>query len=92
MRTILTGDDVDLAYQSGKKEIHVQPDDIITSIAKEKAEKHGIRFVAHEGIHPTELFHRTCPAAAGKPGTFIALPPAAEKASWLLGPAVPPMT
>ena len=39
MRTILTGDDVDLAYQSGKKEIHVQPDDIITSIAKEKAER-----------------------------------------------------
>ena len=48
MRTILTGDDVDLAYQSGKKEIYVQPDDIITSIAKEKAEKHGIR-VHHRG-------------------------------------------
>jgi len=73
MRTILTGDDVDLAYQSGKKEIYVQPDDIITSIAKEKAEKHGIRFVSHEGIHPAEPKppHEMSRAPAGKPGTFI---------------------
>ena len=54
MKTILTGDDIDLAYESGKKELHVQPDDIITSIAKEKAEKYGIRLVAHEGIPPAE--------------------------------------
>ena len=54
MRNILTGDDVDLAFNSGKQEIHVKPEDIITSVAKEKAEKHGIRFVAHEGMHPAE--------------------------------------
>lgn len=46
MKTILTGDDIDLAYRSGKKEIHIQPDDIITSVAQEKAEEYGIRLLA----------------------------------------------
>jgi selenocysteine lyase/cysteine desulfurase len=54
VRTILTGEDVDLAFASGKREISVQPEDIVTSIAKEKAEKYGIRIVSHEGVHPAE--------------------------------------
>jgi selenocysteine lyase/cysteine desulfurase len=45
VKTILTGDDIDLAFQSGKKEISVGPDDIITGIAQEKAEQYGIRLV-----------------------------------------------
>ena len=70
MRTILTGDDIDHAFQSGKKEISVRPEDIITSIAKEKAEKYGIRFVGHEGVHPAEprppVTAAREPAGAGK--------------------------
>ncbi len=48
VRNILTGDDVDLAFKSGKNEIHLGPDDILTSVAREKAEKYGIRLLTHE--------------------------------------------
>ncbi|NNF98543.1 MAG: aminotransferase class V-fold PLP-dependent enzyme [Desulfobacteraceae bacterium] len=41
-RTIITGEDMDLAFRSGKTEFHISPRDIVTSVAKERAEKHGI--------------------------------------------------
>jgi len=45
MRNIITGEDVEIAVRAGKKEIVFGPEDIITSIAHETAEKQGIRFV-----------------------------------------------
>ena len=44
--------------KSGKREIHVKAEDIITNVAKEKAEKCGIRFAAHEDIIPPSSNHR----------------------------------
>ncbi len=73
VRTILTGEDIDLVFQSGKTEILVEPEDIITGVAKEKAEKYGIRFVISAGIHtaepkpPIEMSKRT----AAKEGRFV---------------------
>jgi len=54
VRNVLTGEDIDLAYRAGKKEIRVGSEDIITSVAKEKAEKYGIRFLTHQGVSPAE--------------------------------------
>jgi selenocysteine lyase/cysteine desulfurase len=62
LRNILTGDDIDLAFQSGKKEIYIQSDDIITSIAKEKAEQYGIRLVAQAA----QALHAGPSAPAGR--------------------------
>ena len=45
MRNIITGEDIELAVHSGKKEIVFGSEDIITNIAHETAEKQGIRFV-----------------------------------------------
>lgn len=45
MKKVITGEDIDAAYKAGGKEILLGPKDIVTSIAKETAEKHGIRFV-----------------------------------------------
>lgn len=50
MKNIITGEDVDIAFESGKKEVIVGPQDIVTSIAEEKAQKCGIRFVVTENI------------------------------------------
>lgn len=50
MKNIITGEDVDIAFESGKKKIVVGPQDIVTSIAKEKAEKCGIQFAVTEKI------------------------------------------
>ncbi|MBW2027870.1 MAG: aminotransferase class V-fold PLP-dependent enzyme [Deltaproteobacteria bacterium] len=49
MRNIVTGEDVEIAIRSGEREIVVGPDDIITSVAHEVAERGGIRFVRAEG-------------------------------------------
>ena len=50
MRNIITGEDIDIALSSGGKEILVGPQDVITSIAKERADKCGIRFVVTENM------------------------------------------
>lgn len=55
MRNIITGEDVDSALSSGKKEILVGSQDVITSIAREKAEKCGIRFVVTESMPSTPV-------------------------------------
>jgi selenocysteine lyase/cysteine desulfurase len=73
VRTILTGEDIDLAFQSGKTEISVGPEDIITGVAKEKAEKYGVRFITHEGIHPAESKPslEASKRTTVKPGKFV---------------------
>jgi selenocysteine lyase/cysteine desulfurase len=60
MKNVITGDDVDVAVRTGKKEIVVCPEDIITSIAHEIAEKNGIRFVQSKD----ELSEEPLPASA----------------------------
>jgi len=54
VKNVITGQEVDIAFESGKKEILVGSQDIVTSIAKEKAEKYGIRFVTQGDIPPPE--------------------------------------
>lgn len=43
MKNFLTGEDVEIAFQTGKKVIQIGSEDIVTSIAGETAEKYGIR-------------------------------------------------
>lgn len=42
MKKVITGDDIEFTFRSGAKEISMGPKDMITGIAKEKAEKYGI--------------------------------------------------
>ncbi len=48
MKNVLTGEDVELAFQTGKNVIQLGADDIVTSIAGETAAKYGIRIVVSE--------------------------------------------
>jgi selenocysteine lyase/cysteine desulfurase len=63
MKNVITGEDVDIAIRTGKKEIVVSPEDIITSIAHEMAEKNGVRFVRSEGSQPEETSPNSSPPA-----------------------------
>ncbi|MDP3386525.1 MAG: aminotransferase class V-fold PLP-dependent enzyme [Eubacteriales bacterium] len=48
MRRFYTAQDVDYAASKGEKEIRINKDDVITSIAKEEAAKKNIKFVIRE--------------------------------------------
>ena len=58
MKNVLTGEDVEIAFQTGKKVIHVGSEDIVTSIAGEAAEKYGIQIVMDEAAHPSSASNR----------------------------------
>lgn len=76
MRNILTGDDIDLAFQSGKKELFLQPEDIVTRIAKEKAEQYGIRLVEQDARAPEAAL--SVPAGESDTSRFQASGPLTE--------------
>jgi len=65
MKKVITGEDVHLAYKAGEKEIRLGPKDIVTSVARETAEKYGLRFVRE-----TESAPLTSGAPAGA-GVFV---------------------
>ena len=48
MKNFLSGEDVEIAFQTGKKVIQIGSEDIVTSIAAETAEKYEIRIVTGE--------------------------------------------
>ncbi len=58
MKNVLTGEDVEIAFQTGKKVIHVGSEDIVTSIAGETAEKYGIQIVMDEEADPSFTSNR----------------------------------
>jgi hypothetical protein len=50
MKKIYTSRDVDLLLAQGQKEIEVTNDVVVTDVARERAEKAGIKFVRIKGI------------------------------------------
>lgn len=46
MRNFITGSDVELAKAMGKSEVEIGPADVVTGIAREKADRLGLRFVS----------------------------------------------
>ena len=55
MKNIITGEDVEIAFQTGKKVIQIGANDTVTSIASETAEKCGIRFIIEGEAAPPTL-------------------------------------
>lgn len=74
MKNVITGQEVDIAFESGKKEILVGLRDIVTGIAKEKAEKYGIRFVTQGDISPPEYSLTTAAPVAPAPSSPLTPP------------------
>ena len=74
MKNVITGQEVDIAFESGKKEIVVGSQDIITGIAKEKAEKYGIRFVTQEDIPSPEYSLTTTAPVVPTPSSPLTPP------------------
>jgi hypothetical protein len=69
MKNVIAGEDVEIAIRTGKKEIVVGPEDIITSIAHEIAEKAGIRIVISEAPLAEESLKTSFSTDPG-PSTF----------------------
>lgn len=84
MKKIITGDDVEFTFRSGGKEINLGPKDIITSIAKEKAEKYGILLLRAET--PPEEKETGLKTQAGPQARFN---PFSGPESKSTGPSVP---
>jgi len=74
VKNVITGQEVDIAFESGKKEILVGLRDIVTGIAKEKAEKYGIRFVTQGDISPPEYSLTTAAPVAPAPSSPLTPP------------------
>jgi len=74
VKNVITGQEVDIAFESGKKEILVGSQDIITGIAKEKAEKYGMRFVT-QGDIPSPAYSLTTAAPVASAPSSPLTPP-----------------
>ncbi|MDW7669390.1 MAG: aminotransferase class V-fold PLP-dependent enzyme [Bacillota bacterium] len=66
MKNFFTAKDVEIAASSGKNSIQVGPNDVVTSIAKETANKLGVKFVETESATSTGTSQSTTVLSNGK--------------------------
>ena len=85
MKKFYTAADVNFYASKGESVIYINPGDVVTSVAREEAEKKGIRFAAGEAPAPARVQQPAAPYAA----PVQAQTPSYQKPATVAVPAAP---
>ena len=85
MKKFYTAADVNFYASKGENVIYINPGDVVTSVAREEAEKKGIRFAAGEAPAPARAQQPAAPYAA----PVQAQTPSYQKPAAVAVPAAP---